>query len=92
VQRVISAVATLKGFKDQSWFTCRSMMADPQFLKSLQQFDKDTITESIMKRVRSIVHGNNKLDEDSVKCVTVLTHCIVLLQLMTTLLLAQTDR
>lgn len=68
------------------------MMADPQFLKSLQQFDKDTITESIMKRVRSIVHGNNKLDEDSVKYVTVLTHYIVLLQLMTTLLLAQTDR
>lgn len=68
VQRVMSCVATLKGYKDRSWSSCRSMMADPQFLKSLQQFDKDAITEKTMKDVRkTLLDPKKPLDEQSVK-------------------------
>ena len=39
----------MRNLKDVSWAGAKSMMADPGFLKSLVEFDKDGLTE---KQVR----------------------------------------
>jgi hypothetical protein len=38
-------VVILRGLKDVSWAGAKSMMADGNFLRSLLEFDKDSLTE-----------------------------------------------
>ena len=38
-------VCILKNVKDVSWKGAKAMMTDPQFLRSLIEFDKDGITD-----------------------------------------------
>ena len=38
-------VCVLKGIKDVSWKGAKVMMTDPQFLRSLIEYDKDAITD-----------------------------------------------
>lgn len=44
VQIICECVAILKGFKDISWKTAKGMLADTNFLKSLQEMNCDLIT------------------------------------------------
>lgn len=50
VQIICECVAILKGYKDISWKTAKGMLADTNFLKSLQELNCDLIT---MKQVTS---------------------------------------
>jgi hypothetical protein len=42
----------LRGLKDVSWGGAKSMMADGNFLRSLVEFDKDSLTEKQVGAVR----------------------------------------
>lgn len=44
VQIICESVAILKGFRDISWRTAKTMMSDLNFLKSLQEMNCDLIT------------------------------------------------
>jgi dynein heavy chain, axonemal len=43
--QVCECVVILRGLKDVSWAGAKSMMADGNFLRSLVEFDKDSLTE-----------------------------------------------
>ena len=43
--QVCECVVILRNLKDVSWAGAKSMMADPYFLKSLVEFDKDGLTD-----------------------------------------------
>lgn len=43
--QVCECVVVLRGLKDVSWAGAKSMMADGNFLRSLVDFDKDSLTE-----------------------------------------------
>ena len=45
VERVCACVVNLKGGKDTSWAGSKVMMADGQFLSSLLNFDKDSLSD-----------------------------------------------
>lgn len=49
-------VVVLRGLKDVSWGGAKSMMADGNFLRSLVDFDKDSLTE---KQVRTLAKGSS---------------------------------
>ena len=57
VQKVCECVCVLKGVKDVSWKGAKGMMTDPQFLKSLQEYDKDAITD---KQIKALTSGYTK--------------------------------
>lgn len=59
VQNVCECVAILKGFKDISWKTAKLMMAEGNFLKSLQEMDCDRITTKQVASVRNHMKVNN---------------------------------
>jgi hypothetical protein len=43
--QVCECVVILRNLKDVSWAGAKSMMADPYFLKSLMEFDKDGLSD-----------------------------------------------
>lgn len=43
--QVCECVVILRNLKDVSWGGAKSMMADPYFLKSLLEFDKDGLSD-----------------------------------------------
>eukprot|EP00898_Chlorokybus_atmophyticus_P006649 jgi/Chlat1/6986/Chrsp56S00523 len=51
VQKVCECVVILRGIKDVSWKGAKTMMADPRFLSTLTDFDKDSITD---KQIRAL--------------------------------------
>jgi len=53
VQDVCLCVVILKGGKDVSWKGAKAMMSDTGFLRSLVEFDKDSLSEKQIKAVRS---------------------------------------
>jgi len=46
-------VVILRGLKDVSWGGAKAMMSDSNFLKSLVEYDKDSLSE---KQVRGCSH------------------------------------
>ena len=42
----------MRNLKDVSWTGAKSMMAEPGFLKSLVDFDKDGLSEKQVRRVK----------------------------------------
>jgi hypothetical protein len=44
-RQVCECVVILRNLKDVSWGGAKSMMADPYFLKSLVEFDKDGLSD-----------------------------------------------
>jgi dynein heavy chain len=51
--QVCECVVILKNLKDVSWAGAKAIMTDPGFLKSLMEFDKDSLTEKQVKRVKT---------------------------------------
>jgi dynein heavy chain len=45
VQKVCECVVILRNIKDVSWKGAKGMMADPRFLSTLIDFDKDGLTD-----------------------------------------------
>ncbi len=46
VQTVCECIVVMRGLKEVSWKTAKGMMADTNFLSSLQNFDVDGITQN----------------------------------------------
>ncbi|XP_073386148.1 dynein-1-alpha heavy chain, flagellar inner arm I1 complex isoform X3 [Physcomitrium patens] len=59
VQKVCECVCILKHIPDVSWKGAKGMMADSSFLKSLIEFEKDTISERQMKGLREYFKDPN---------------------------------
>ncbi|CAM6084343.1 unnamed protein product [Calypogeia fissa] len=59
VQKVCECVVVLRGIKDVSWKGAKTMMADNQFLKTLVEFEKDSITEKQMRVLREYFRDPN---------------------------------
>jgi hypothetical protein len=51
--QVCECVVILRGLKDVSWLGAKGMMADPGFLKSLVEFDKDSLTDKQVREGRT---------------------------------------
>jgi hypothetical protein len=52
--QVCECVVILRGLKEVSWGGAKAMMADPSFLRTLVEFDKDSLSE---KQVRQQEEG-----------------------------------
>ena len=55
VQTISECIVILRGIKEVSWKTAKSMMSDPNFLQSLQTLDVDNITGGQVKLVQSLL-------------------------------------
>ena len=67
VRKVCECVVILRGIKDVSWKGATAMMADNGFLKSLIEFDLDSITERQMKQIREYTKDPKFIHEELVK-------------------------
>ncbi|CAK1584360.1 unnamed protein product [Parnassius mnemosyne] len=62
VQVVCECVAIIRGVKDVSWKGAKGMMADPNFLRNLQEMNCDLITQAQVKAVKAHMKKSKKLD------------------------------
>nr|XP_049701305.1 dynein axonemal heavy chain 10 [Helicoverpa armigera] len=62
VQTVCECVAIIRGVKDISWKGAKGMMADPNFLRNLQEMNCDLITQNQVKAVKAHMKKSKKLD------------------------------
>ncbi|CRL07346.1 CLUMA_CG020322, isoform A [Clunio marinus] len=63
VQIICECVAILKGLKDISWKTAKGMLAETNFLKSLQEMNCDLITVKQVTSCRAHMKKTTKMDE-----------------------------
>ncbi|KAG5670791.1 hypothetical protein PVAND_001030 [Polypedilum vanderplanki] len=63
VQIICECVAILKGNKDISWKTAKGMLAEVNFLKSLQEMNCDLITVKQVTSCRAHMKKTTKMDE-----------------------------
>ncbi|PNH08033.1 Dynein-1-alpha heavy chain, flagellar inner arm I1 complex [Tetrabaena socialis] len=59
VQKVCECVVILRNLKDVSWGGAKTMMADGNFLRSLLEFDKDSLTDKQVKRVKEYLRDKD---------------------------------
>ncbi|KXZ49756.1 DHC2 protein [Gonium pectorale] len=59
VQKVCECVVILRNLKDVSWAGAKAMMADGNFLRSLLDFDKDSLTDKQVRRVKDYLKDKN---------------------------------
>ncbi|XP_045502201.1 dynein axonemal heavy chain 10 [Colias croceus] len=62
VQVVCECVVIIRGIKDVSWKGAKGMMADPNFLRNLQEMNCDLITQNQVKAVKAHMKKSKKLD------------------------------
>jgi hypothetical protein len=55
VQVVCECVVVVRGYKEVSWKSAKGMMADPNFLRSLQEMDVDAITQKQVQTVKGML-------------------------------------
>lgn len=63
VQTVCECVLILRGYKEISWKSAKGMMAEGNFLKSLQEMNCDAITWNQVKAVKAHMKKSTKLEE-----------------------------
>jgi dynein heavy chain len=63
VQTVCECVAIIRGYKEISWKTAKGMMADSNFLKTLQEMNCDLITQAQIRGVKAHMKKSSKLDD-----------------------------
>lgn len=63
VQIVCECLVILRGIKEVSWKSAKGMMADPNFLRSLQEMNCDAITQTQVKAVKAHMSKSKKLEE-----------------------------
>ncbi|XP_070572584.1 dynein axonemal heavy chain 10-like isoform X2 [Ptychodera flava] len=59
VQTVCECIVVLRGIKEVSWKSAKAMMAEPNFLKSLQEMDVDNISGAQVRTVRGFLKELN---------------------------------
>lgn len=52
----------IRGIRDVSWKGAKGMMADPNFLRNLQEMNCDLITQQQVKAVKAHMKKSKKLD------------------------------
>jgi len=52
IQNVCSVVMTILNKKDTSWASVKKELSDPGFMKQLKEFDKDNISQNLIKRIQ----------------------------------------
>jgi hypothetical protein len=57
--QVCECVVVLRSLKDVSWAGAKAMMADPGFLRSLVEFDKDALTDKQVKKVKEYMKDSS---------------------------------
>ncbi|KAJ8717767.1 hypothetical protein PYW07_005697 [Mythimna separata] len=62
VQCVCECVAIIRGVKEINWKGAKGMMADPNFLRNLQEMNCDLITQKQVKDVKAHMKKSKKLD------------------------------
>ncbi|XP_026741363.1 dynein heavy chain 10, axonemal [Trichoplusia ni] len=62
VQTVCECVVIIRGIRDVSWKGAKGMMADPNFLRNLQEMNCDLITQQQVKAVKAHMKKSKKLD------------------------------
>ena len=50
---VCECVAIIRGYKEISWKTAKGMMADPSFLRTLQETNCDLITGTQIRNIKA---------------------------------------
>lgn len=63
VQTICECIVIFKGIKEVSWKSAKGMMADTNFLRSLQEMNCDLITQSQVKAVKNHMAKSKKLDD-----------------------------
>ncbi|KAK9891062.1 hypothetical protein WA026_013388 [Henosepilachna vigintioctopunctata] len=63
VQIVCECVAIVRGYKEINWKTAKGMMADPNFLKTLQEMDVNNITQAQQRAVKAHMKKSSKLND-----------------------------
>ncbi|XP_045466201.1 dynein axonemal heavy chain 10 [Harmonia axyridis] len=63
VQVVCECVAIIRGYKEINWKTAKGMMADPNFLRTLQEMDVNNITQAQQRAVRAHMKKSSKLND-----------------------------
>jgi hypothetical protein len=56
---VCECVVVLRSLKDVSWAGAKAMMADPGFLRSLVEYDKDALTDKQVKKVKDYMKDSS---------------------------------
>lgn len=63
VQTVCECVAILRGLKEINWKSAKGIMADPSFLRTLQEMNCDQITLKQQQAVKAHMKKSKKLDD-----------------------------
>lgn len=66
VQMTMEAVCILKQEKPD-WDTAKKLLGDTNFMKSLEDFDKDNIPDSVIKKLKKYIDDPNYLPETVAK-------------------------
>lgn len=66
VQMTMEAVCILKQEKPD-WDTAKKVLGDTNFMKSLEDFDKDSIPDSVIKKLKKYIDDPNYLPETVAK-------------------------
>ena len=70
VQKVAECVVILKGIKDVSWKSAKALMSDTNFLRSLIEYDKDAISDKMVKSIKTGYMSNPKFNYAELKNVS----------------------
>ncbi|KAJ9583316.1 hypothetical protein L9F63_022333, partial [Diploptera punctata] len=63
VMIVCECVAIIQGYKEINWKTAKGMMADPNFLRKLQETNCDAITGTQIRNIKAHMKTSTKLDQ-----------------------------
>ncbi|XP_056647538.1 dynein axonemal heavy chain 10 [Diorhabda sublineata] len=63
VQTICECVLILRGYKEINWKAAKGMMAEGNFLRSLQEMNVDAITQNQQKAVKAHMKNSKKLGE-----------------------------
>ncbi|KAM5237710.1 dynein axonemal heavy chain 10 [Ctenodactylus gundi] len=64
VQTVCECILIIKGYRELNWKTAKGMMSDPNFLRSLMEIDFDSVTQSQVKNIKSLLKTLNTTAEE----------------------------
>lgn len=63
MQIICECVVILRGVKEISWKSAKGIMADPNFLRTLQEMDCEAITLKQQQMVKAHLKKSNKMDQ-----------------------------
>ena len=70
VQSISECIVVMRGYKDISWKTAKGMMAEGNFLKTLQELDVDGITAAQVKKTKEILKNDMNYTMEEMQAVS----------------------